>query len=291
MTLNQLKYFQAVCNHGGVNRAAEILNISQPSVSNSIKELEKEFGLSLFIRENKRLNLTKEGEEFLRHASRILQNVEEAERAMKSLAEKTVLKLGIPPMLSSLLTPFIYDDCKKAILDLHIEIVEGDRQELMEKLEKNLIHIALLPYNRPSDSKYRFEHIVKLENVACVHRDHPLANRRSVAVRELVGEPLIMFKDSFFQTGRILERFACENLAPHILLNTVQLSTLKQMVHKGLGIGFVYEFVVKSEPAFREISLEPPLFTDIYLVWRNGGYAFSDIKKFLTFAKRLGNMF
>ena len=61
MTIDQLRYFQAVCTYDSISRAAEILNISQPSISNAIANLENEFGVKLFTRYHKRLKLTDEG--------------------------------------------------------------------------------------------------------------------------------------------------------------------------------------------------------------------------------------
>ena len=63
MNLNQLKYFYAVCEHGSLSDAAEYLYISQPSLSASIKALEKEFGVTLFSRRHQGMELTKEGKE------------------------------------------------------------------------------------------------------------------------------------------------------------------------------------------------------------------------------------
>ena len=65
MTLNQLRYFKAVCQYDSVSRAAQRLNISQPSVSNAIKELETEFGVRLFNRQYRRISLTDAGLQLL----------------------------------------------------------------------------------------------------------------------------------------------------------------------------------------------------------------------------------
>ena len=88
MTLDQLRYFQAVCQHDGVSRAAEALNISQPSVSNAIASLEKEFGVELFTRQRKRLLLTDEGRILSELAQKLLLHLpdESSRRVGQSVA-------------------------------------------------------------------------------------------------------------------------------------------------------------------------------------------------------------
>lgn len=291
MTFNQLRYFQAVCKAGGVNKAAEVLRISQPSVSNSIKELENELGVILFLRQNKQLSLTKEGHELLKLTDGILSSVDEAVKYMNNLGSKKTLVFGVPPMLSSIVTPILYEEYKSSPPDFKLEIVEGQRGELLDKLEENRINIAILPYEKPFSSKFCFEHIAKIQNVCCVSKTHKFADRHSLSLEELSNEPLVLFKSSFFQTERILGSFSQLGIAPDILLSTVQVSTLQSMLSKGLGAGFVYEFLLKQSPELIGIPLNPPMFTNIALVWKKDGYSLVNIKNFLSFTKQIGRVF
>ncbi len=291
MTFNQLRYFQAVCKYGGINKASEILHIAQPSISNSIKALEEEFGVLLFSRENKRLVLTEEGREFLRSADRILKDADDTLQFMQALGERRIIKLGVPPMLSSRVTPILYQSYLEKRPDFELQIAEGDRVELFEQLESDQINIVLLPYNKPFPSKYCSQDIARLQNVCCVSREHPFAGRTLLSIKDLSKEPLILFKNSFFQTEQILERFALESVSPQVLLHTVQLSTLEQMVQKTLGVGFVYEFVTQMSPRLVGIPLDPPIYTDICLVWKKDGSSFININKFLKFAEILKKSF
>ena len=76
MTLVQLKYFQTVCKYNNITRASNELHISQPSLSNAIKDLEKEFGISLFYRFSKGLVLTEEGSLFLEETNHLLEHAD-----------------------------------------------------------------------------------------------------------------------------------------------------------------------------------------------------------------------
>ena len=137
MTLDQLRYFQAVCQYGSVSMASETLNISQPSVSSAIGKLEKEFQVMLFTRQNRKLILTKEGAILLDFANDLLSRAENAAKIMSDLSDNQVLNLGIPPMLSSLILPILYSEFFKDHPDFKINIFEDDRSGLIRMLEEN----------------------------------------------------------------------------------------------------------------------------------------------------------
>ena len=111
MTLDQLRYFSAVCKYSGVNRAAEALNISQPSISNAIANLEREFGTELFTRQRKRLIITKEGLQLLSMAENLLSQADNTVKVMRSLGkDNKMLRLGVPPMVGSMILPILFEE-------------------------------------------------------------------------------------------------------------------------------------------------------------------------------------
>lgn len=102
MTLNQLRYFCTASRCHSITKAAEELYVTQPTVSVAIRDLEIEFGISLFYRKGNRLILTEEGEELYNKATYILQYCTELQADYSSMARvKPPLRIGIPPMLST----------------------------------------------------------------------------------------------------------------------------------------------------------------------------------------------
>ena len=283
MTLDQLRYFQAVHKYGSVVRASKYLNISQPSVSNAIINLEKEFNTQLFDRQNKRMVLTKEGAVLLDRANNLLQLADDTTKTMKELSDNRVLNLGAPPMLSSLILPVIYKEFSKSHPDFKINIIEDDRSGLVRLLDENKINMAFLPHQVAFDSRYKTKLLAELNNVCCVSKNHRFAKNQFVTVEDLKSEPLALFKNSFFQTGRILERFKQSGLSPNVLLNTSQVSTMQSIVSKGLAIGFVFEFLLKSTPDLVGIPLNPPMRTQVSLVWKQGENLSSNMNQFIKF--------
>ncbi|MDE7246238.1 MAG: LysR family transcriptional regulator [Oscillospiraceae bacterium] len=106
MTLNQMIYFQKIAQLGNMGRAARVLNISQPSLSVAISNLEKELNLSLFLRDGRKLMLSAEGRQFLAHVEGILADVQEAQLHMQSLSANrdVMIRIGCisPLMLEAL---------------------------------------------------------------------------------------------------------------------------------------------------------------------------------------------
>ena len=283
MTLDQLLYFQAVCKYNGVSQAAKHLNISQPSVSAAISKLENEFGTMLFTRQSKRLTLTKEGTRLLELANDLLSGADNIAKTMQDLRNDRVLNLGIPPMLSSYILPILYGDFLKSHPDFKINIVEDDRSGLMGLLEENKIDMAFLPHDQPFDSRFHAKHLTELANVCCVNREHRLANKKTVKIQDLKDEPLVLFKNSFFQTERILERFKQKEYAPNILLDTAQVSTVQNMAANGLAVGVIFAFLLKTTPELVGIPFDPPMYTQVSLVWKQGEYLSGNMNQLIGF--------
>lgn len=287
MNLVQLKYFQAVCTFGTVSAAAEYLFISQPSLSSAIKELENEFGVALFKRQHRGMTLTTEGEQLLRMSSELLGRADEIKNIMNDLGkERKLLRLGIPPMIGSLILPAIYRSFAPQHPEIRLEITECGRRELLEKLSGDILDMAILPHTAP-DIEWEFESLklAELETVLCVSRDSSLARFKRVSAIKLENVPLILFKNSFFQTEQIKKWFAESGVNPNVLLQTEQLSTVLSIVSSGIAGGFMFRQLIDGKPEFAAISAETPMYVNVSLVWKKDAYFFSCMKKFRDFIK------
>lgn len=286
MTLDQLRYFRAVCKYDGVSRAAEVLCISQPSVSNAIASLEKEFHVELFTRQRKRLFLTEEGRILLELADKLLSQADETSRTMKELSSRNkVLRLGVPPMIGSLVLPVLYGEHFKRYPQLKVRIFEDDSSGLKRLLEDNQIDMAFLPHTRPFGGDLCAQPVTELQNVCCVHKTHPLAAQKSVGLEELRDEPLVLFKNSFFQTERIMNRFSGLSIKPNVLLDTAQLSVVQNMIASKMAVGFMFEFLTGATSELVGIPLDPPMTTQVSLVWKKSSYISADMKNLMEFMK------
>lgn len=148
MNLIQLRYFQTVCACGNMTQAAELLKVSQPSLSSAIQSLEREFGVVLFIRQYRGMELTAEGERLLKMSRSLTEDADKLTRIMRDLgAGRHTLRLGVPPVLGGWLLPRLYADFFQGHPDLQLEILEERRSVVQQKLEHELIDMAFVdPY-------------------------------------------------------------------------------------------------------------------------------------------------
>lgn len=280
MNINHLKYFQAVCMFRSISEAAEHLYISQPSLSNAIKELEKQYGVVLFHRHHRGMTLTPEGETLYRLSEDILARAEQAEKIMEGLGKgRKTLRLGIPPMIGSLVLPKIYRDFLPQNPEISMEIMENGQQELLQQLSKGYLDGALLPHTAPFDAKFSSCEADRLEIGCCTARENPIAKKRTAVPADFDQIPLVLFKDSFFQTRKIRQWFSEENVQPRILLQTEQLSTMLTMIENRAAVGFMFRNLAQNDPNLVFIPTEKPLFIRISLVWRREEPMFSAMDK------------
>jgi len=281
MNLNQLKYFYAVCIQGSLSAASESLYISQPSLSSSIKSLEKEFGVCLFNRRYKGMELTAEGKRLYEMCKDILSRTEQLEDIMKDLGnERNKLRLGIPPMIGSIILPYIYRDFRKLYPDITLEIVEDGRSGLLDKLSENYLDMIFLLHNNSLDEKFASAKVASLEIVCCASKNNEIAEYKSVTPHLLKNVPLVLFENSFFQTEEIKKWFAREKVTPNIILQTKQLSTMLTMISSNVAAGFTFRELTETNKAFIAIPIENPMFADVSLVWKKDSHYLSCMEKF-----------
>ena len=124
MTLTQLEYFCMVCRYHSITRAADALYVSQPTISTSIRDLEKEFHLKLFNHGKNRISLTKDGEAFYQKAEYILRQTQELYSDFSNIEEnRHPLRIGIPPMISTVFFPRVTDQFQEQY-NIPIQLLE-----------------------------------------------------------------------------------------------------------------------------------------------------------------------
>ena len=280
MNITQLKYFHAVATYHTVSLAAQHLFISQPSLSNAIKELEGEFSVCLFYRRYNGMFLTPEGTKLFNLSKELLSLYDEVTDTMRHLGKNAgPLRLGIPPMISSFIFADIYKNFVKADPQTELTITEKGRYELLDRLNDGLLDVVLLPHTKPFDVSFYAKKIGALEIVCCTGKGHPLARQATLDARQLASEPLVLFADTFFQTKTIKEWFAAAGATPNVSLQTEQLSTAQNMIENHLAVGFMFKNLAEKCPLMETVSLTPPIVVDVSVLRKKDTYASAAIRK------------
>lgn len=279
MTLQQLRYFQAACRHHSITGAAEALHISQPSVSIAIRELEREFGLKLTVRRYQGFVLTPEGEELLALADSLLLHTEQVLTHMRELGRRHhPIRLGIPPMVASILLPHLYTHFCPRHPDIAVSTLEGGGNVLLRWLLDNTLDISFVTHNAPLGEAFCTLPLVSTETVWCVPREHPMAGQAAVSMEELRDVPLVLFQKNFFHYEIIMNRFQEAGVTPKIVHATDQLSTMHHLIRQGIATGFLLKSALCDFPDLAGVPLSPPSPVQISLVWEKNHHLTADLR-------------
>ncbi len=267
MKLSQLRYFIAVCHCGNITQAAREMNISQPSVSSAIKELELEFGVMLFERVNGRLRITKNGEQLLIRAHKLIKDSDEIVELMKNCgAEKTKVSVGVTPMISTFFLPGIYQRFLKVFPDTKLEVIEQGALELQELLDAEKIDFAVTIATAIDINDYNIRKLAGSEYCLCVGKKHPLATLEHVSYQDLSEVNLALLSGNTYHYEALMSRFKMHNITPNVIARSNQLQSVIRIVEGGAACSFMLK-EAENVCDIKAISFEDAIPAEISVVW------------------------
>lgn len=287
MDIRQLRYFLEVERFGNFTKAAESLRIAQPAVSMAVKKLEEELDLVLFSRQDKKVSLTAEGEIFLPHARRILEDLRGAELEMAELKglSRGEVRIGITPMISAYFFPDIFRDFKRAYPQLSISVLGEGSGRIQKMIGEGELDMGVVAGGGSGAFPATLEvrRFLREEIVVCVPLDHPFAGRASVTLDQLTGEPLVFYKEGYYIREFFLEALKGTGTAPDIVFETNLFSLVKSLVRNGTGISIFLKMVVAGDGDLAAVSFDPPLHLDLVIAWKKGTYLSLANRAFVDF--------
>ena len=235
-TLKQLAYFVAAGEAGSILRAAENIHVSQPSISNAIAHLEDVFQIQLFIRHHAQgMSLTTAGSQIMEQAQALLRDAEELRSFAGKLSAQIFgsINVGCFIPLAPIVTPELCHGFMQSNEGVEVNVSEGDQAELLSKLKKGAIDLALT-YDLQLDRDIAFTALVELKPYVLLAADHPLASSRSVSLEQFAEERFILLdlplSDSYF-----MSLFDHHNLKPRIHARTRHIEVQRALVAQGYG--------------------------------------------------------
>lgn len=282
----QMLYFREVCRCNNITKASKTLFVSQPAISSAIKELEHEFGVQLFHRNNNKLVLTPEGAFFYDQVQSILDSTDKLQEKMKDLGNNhNKIKIGVPPMIGIFLFPKIFNSFKSKYPKIQFEILESGSLEIRHYVMDDLVDLAIGIIDDEMTSQFHVEKIYETELVFCVSKNHHLAKHSHIAFEMLKDESIILMKTDSFQNPKIKERFSSLGITPNILLYSSQLYTIKKFLEYGNCGAFVFKEVADMDPDLIPIPFDRPIQTTIGMIWKNHSLLYSETEDFIRFVK------
>lgn len=256
-TLRQLEYVVAVHQHGSFVLAAELLNVSQPSLSNQVAAVEAELGVRLFHRGRGTTTATAKGLEFVRRARRILSEVESLRGVMISdLPFAGRLRLGVLPSIGPYLLPQVVQSLHRDQPDLRVIVREENTLSLDEGIRNGRFDAII---STPEDHSNTWQRPLFTEPLwVAVSRDHPLAALSQVAARDLSGQRLLTL-DTGHRLARIV--YALAGQSGGIVSDDYEgtsLDSILLMAATGAGVGVIPDLFARRQGVHRpEVTIRP----------------------------------
>lgn len=269
MDIYQLRYFVAVAESGNFTKAASRANISQPSLSQQILNLESELNQTLFHRLGRRVALTDAGHLLLSRARRILAETDETLRELKSDASSGHrVSVGAIQTVAHFFLHAVVAHCRASNINIRLRSREDFRPAIVAavlegELDWGLVSLPL------SDPTLEITPLFTEPLLLAIGAQHHLANAEKITVADLRDENFIMTGSASTLTSLLLQRFSGEHdFTPNITHRCAQLATVKSLTALGLGVtilprsarnandpeGLIYRRL-EGPPLTREIAL------------------------------------
>lgn len=249
MEIHQLEYILAVEKYKSFSLAADEICLSQSTLSHSVRKLEEELGVKIFERTTRSVQPTPAGAQFLIFAKRILGEIKRARQVMLEYnnLERGNIVIGTIPNIGYLGLTGLIASFQKAYPGIHLEIRDGNSDELIKWLQTAEIDAALLThiYNEQVERAIDFYPLMSDEVVLITHHAHPLAKKKKMDLSEASKEKFLSIKPRYGM--RSLCEQACyeAGFEPNILYESSQVETICGLVAEGLGVALLTSRVVK----------------------------------------------
>ncbi len=203
--LRHLRYFLAVAQTAHFTRAAEALYVSQPTLSQQIKQLEVELGTTLFDRIGKRVMLTEAGKILQTHAQRALAELEQAQQAIQELEglQRGELAVGVVQTVNAYMVPDLVAGFTTSHPAISLRIQELSADEIEAGIEQGKLHLGI-GFVPPTSPLLEAEPLFEENLVLIVGKAHHLARQKQVSFGELNNEPLVVLPSDFY-TRRLMD--------------------------------------------------------------------------------------
>jgi LysR family cyn operon transcriptional activator len=234
-----IRYLLAVAEHQSFTRAAEALYVSQPTLSQQIKQLEEALGVLLLDRSGRTVQLTDAGQVYLTHARRALEELDAGKRAVSEVEDlsRGFLRVGMTP-ITEYLTTSLLDDFSARYPGITVSAMEMSQDQIEAGVGENSIDVGIAFTHTPAtevwSGKIEIHTMFKEPLSLAVGESHPLCGKQMPVTAEILEkEPLILLSPNF-ALRRHFDLYCLEQgVTPHIVIETNSLSMIVQSV--GLG--------------------------------------------------------
>lgn len=222
MNISQLKYFITVAQMEHYSKAASVLYVTQPALSNSVKRLEQEIGFPLFRSSGRNVTLTEEGKVFYEHVLKSLETLNSGIAAAQSChaEHKQTIRIGsVASLMRGQLSSFLNGYTQSTEDNVEFDIaLHGSTKELLTKILQNCYDTVLCGYP-VGDPSLNWIPLFRQDAVAIVHESHPLANRELISIKDIKQYPQLSYRPPSYMYYAFKNMFVEQNLNPKLVFD------------------------------------------------------------------------
>jgi LysR family cyn operon transcriptional activator len=282
-----LQYFLAVAEHQGFTKAAAALHISQPALSQQVRQLEESLGAQLFDRSGRKTRLTDAGEVYLRHALRAAQELQQGKRAIHDVGDlsRGTLRIAVTPTFTTYLVGPLVDAFHSRYPNITLTVREVAQEQMENQLlaDELDVGIAFDEVHAPDIDAYP----LLVETLALVvGSQHPLAGRSSIGLEALNSESLIVLSKEFATRDQIDRYCNQHGIRPRVVMEANVIGALIEVVRRTALSTLLPAAIARAHPELAAIELAPQrLQRTAVLMQRKGVYPSAAARAFIDVAK------
>lgn len=286
MLLRHINYFLAVAEYRSFTRAATSLYVSQPALSQQIKQLEEQLGCQLFDRSGRSVRLTDAGEMYARYARNALQDLQEGKRAINDVKNLSSgeLRIAITPTFTTyLIGPLI-----KVFHERYPKVTLSVKEMSQEQMEQRLLDDEFdvgIAFENVHSADIESQTLLVETLALVVRKDHPLAQESVVNLQILNQQSMVLLSNEF-ATREQIERYCRQHqVQPKVLMEANSLSAVIEIVRNTQLATLLPSNITGERDELVAITLTPSLLQrTAVLLQRKGAYQTAAAKAFITLA-------
>ena len=255
-TVHQLSVFRTVAHHLSYTRAADVLDLSQPAVTQQVRTLEQALGVRIFARSGRGIVLTPAGEELLRHAERLLALLEETASVVHEIhaLERGSVLIGASTSAGTYVVPALLGAFHAHYPRIHVTLTVANRHAIEERLLAHEIDLAVMSIIEQQE-RFSVEVLRPYELVVVAPPSHALVGRSALTLSDLQPETLLLRERGSGTRSHTEQYFAQENFAALGNLELGSIEAIKEGVAAGLGIAVLSRESVALEVANGDLAM------------------------------------
>ncbi|MBT9831472.1 LysR family transcriptional regulator [Clostridium baratii] len=290
MNLQQLEYFKVIAETKNFTTASNILSVTQPALSKAISKLEEELDVSLFEREGRNIKITKFGEIFLKYADSALREIERGKDKLQDMKKNNdrVISIASTHCIGATFIPFLISNFFNNKLQVKFNINNQPTEEILKDLKYGRVDFGFFDNIKEIENYPEIESILvkNEEYVLIVPKNHHLANKEEVYLKDLRDEYFIVYKDKDYEEKISYSDFI--DYTPKIFAEPDEGSVLAGLVSSGAGVAIVLNTPIMNNNKLSVLKIKDNIgHKSIYMGWNKELYTSKIKKEFKEYVLKL----